>query len=71
MADFCYDCTAHLFGPEFATRNEMNREGRGDYNYMDLCECCGWGYFDQAGKRIRSMDKEPVSWCDCPVHPGP
>lgn len=70
MADFCYDCTAHLFGLDLATRNDLDMTGRGDFEYIGLCECCGWGYFDEHGKRRR--DLIPIETeCECDDYPCP
>jgi hypothetical protein len=41
MADFCYDCTAYLFGEELAPQNDMRdlcEEGKSTFV---LCEGCG------------------------------
>lgn len=57
MADFCWECTKKMgVDPK---KNELSREGRGDYKYMDLCEGCGWGYFNEQGKRIGDLVERP------------
>ena len=53
MSDFCYDCTENM-GVD-PSQNDLNRTGRGNYQYMDLCESCGWGYFDEKGRRVRDL----------------
>jgi hypothetical protein len=53
MADFCWDCTEKM--GDDPSLNDLDRTGRGNYQYMDLCETCGWGYFDEQGKRVGDL----------------
>lgn len=51
MADFCYQCTADLFGAEYAPNNDMAGIAKPDYMVGVLCEgCSGWVFVDSEGK---------------------
>ena len=60
MADFCYDCTLELFGPD--TPNEdlkgLCKEGE---IFPVLCEGCGPIYVDHEGKYIYRNPKKVES----------
>ena len=51
MADFCYDCTAELFGD--GKRNDFADEwGEDRDRWSVLCEGCGFIVVDKNGKKI-------------------
>ena len=52
MASFCYNCTAQLFGEEYADRNDFAGIVHTDERYYCLCEGCGWTTVDKDGKRV-------------------
>lgn len=66
MADFCRDCTIENFGDKVADRNDMIRLDLDDDSFVsDLCEGCGYGYFDRLGQRVhnaREEDWDHVHW---------
>lgn len=53
MANFCKTCTQELFGvypPDIvAAPGEI---------VWDLCEGCGWGWFDDQGFRVEKEDED-------------
>ena len=57
MADFCWDCTEEMFGPESAPVNDFRHliseeEHKRDYVMEVLCEGCGFIRVDHNGKRV-------------------
>lgn len=50
MASFCKQCTLELFGDY---PPDIFAEEPGTITW-DLCEGCGWGFFDENGFRVDS-----------------
>ena len=60
MANFCYDCTSHLFGD--GNRNDfvgMLSEEDVAKGYLGtvLCEGCGHIMIDHKGKKIKTINE--------------
>lgn len=79
MADFCFDCTAELYGDAYADRNEMAHAN--DDLVWWLCEGCGAHCFTPEGKRLcgrpqsqfadeRDVTPEPCGRCVALVAKG-
>lgn len=59
MASFCKDCTDELFGTQYASQNDMVRPELSDDEFAgDLCEHCGYGYFDKEGQRVSDYPED-------------
>ena len=55
MADFCWSCTAELFGEEFAPENDMKGLCKEDESTLVLCEGCGVIEDNSDGFRIDKL----------------
>jgi len=57
MADFCYDCTAELFGD--GKRNDFADEWGEDRDLWNvLCEGCGFIVVDKSGKKVNNEQRK-------------
>ena len=56
MANFCWGCTAELFGEELASENDFAGIVRRNERYFCLCEGCGWITVDRDGKKVEEDD---------------
>ena len=60
MADFCYECTAELFGSNYAKKNDfanlVSLEEHVQHGLVAhvLCESCGEIEVDHLGRRIEN-----------------
>ena len=75
MADFCKQCTAALFGEEYADRNDMvglsTEEDTAKGLYASaLCEGCGFIQVDHTGKCITENCSEHGHKKNCPEMRG-
>jgi len=55
MADFCWSCTAELFGEELASENDMKGLCKEDESTFVLCEGCGAIEVNSDGFRIDEL----------------
>lgn len=60
MANFCYDCTFHLFGD--GSRNDFvgmlsEEDVTKGYLVTVLCEGCGYIMINHDGKKIKTIEK--------------
>ena len=55
MADFCWDCTAYLFGEELAPENDMKDLCEEGESTFVLCEGCGGIEVNKDGIRIDEL----------------
>ena len=60
MANFCYDCTSHLFGD--GNRNDFvgmlsEEDVAKGYLVTVLCEGCGHIMIDHKGKKIKTINE--------------
>jgi|TARA_R110002020_G_scaffold454218_1_gene669515 hypothetical protein len=57
MANFCYQCTAEMFGEENAIKNDFAGSVRKKERYFCLCEGCGWITVDGDGMRVEEDEE--------------
>ena len=57
MANFCYQCTAEMFGKENANNNDFAGIVRKRERYYCLCEGCGWITVDGDGIRVEEDEE--------------
>ena len=55
MADFCWSCTAELFGEEYAEKNDFTGLCEEDESMFVFCEGCGTIEVNLDGFRIDKL----------------
>jgi hypothetical protein len=57
MAEFCYDCIQSVFPEADPRENDLVHGFEGEVAW-DVCEGCGAGWFDAAGRRVTVEDEQ-------------